>query len=110
MKTGILSERPAWPPVVVPARPDVFDSVTSLTRRPRVLVIADGAVRTQLLEWLWLDGHEIVTAGSEEEARSVAWSITNDALKPPHVIVVVLAGRLAGALHQETLVRLQEQS
>src|SRR5262249_3199951 len=30
--------------------------------------------------------------------------------KPPHVIVVVLDGRLTGALHQETLVRLQEHS
>src|SRR5262249_3709419 len=111
MKTDIMAKHAAWRAVVVPAQTTVLDPVvTSFARRLRVLIIADGAVRTQLLESLWLDGHEIVTAGGDEEARRIAWSIANDAMKPPDVIVVVLGGRLAGALHQETLVRLQEHS
>jgi DNA-binding NtrC family response regulator len=110
MKADIMSEHPAWQANIASARVDTVGSAANIGRRPRILVIAEGAIRTLLLESLWLDGNEVVTAGGDEETRSTIWSIANDAMKPPDVAVVVFDGRLAGAVAQETLARLQEQT
>jgi DNA-binding response OmpR family regulator len=76
--------------------------------RSTVLVAAEDAVRTLIVELLWLDGHHVSTAETESGLLDALRSFEDNGLEPPDVFIV--DGRIAGRECLQALVRLRERA